>query len=77
MENPYTVQQLQNKVNLYFDNALNEKEQSDLLDRVSVDPACSKIFNQERKSRDFIKNSISRPSVPSDIIQTIKNNINI
>ena len=77
MENPYSVQQLQNKVNLYFDNALNEKESTELLNQVNVNPTCSKIFNQEKKSRDFIKSNVSRFTVPSDFIQTIKNKINL
>ncbi|MDA8692552.1 hypothetical protein N9L92_00710 [Saprospiraceae bacterium] len=77
MENPYSVQQMQNKVNLYFDNALNEKESSELLNQVNLDPTCSKIFNQEKKSRDFIKSNVSRFTVPSDFIQTIKNKINL
>ena len=77
MENPYTVQQIENKVNLYFDNALNEKESSDLLNQVNINPQCSQIFNQEKKSREFIKSNVSRCTVPTDFIQTIKNKINL
>jgi hypothetical protein len=77
MENPYSVQQMQNKVNLYFDNALNEKESTELLNQVNNNPTCSEIFNQEKKSRDFIKSNVSRFTVPSDFIETIKNKINL
>jgi hypothetical protein len=77
MKNTYTVQQIENKVTLYFDNALNEKESSDLLNQVNNNPTCSQIFNQEKKSREFIKSNVSRFTVPTDFIQTIKNKINL
>jgi len=77
MENPQALQQLQNRVNLYFDNALSEKESTDLLQQVDTNPAYSQIFNKEKKSREYIKSHVSRYTVPSDFIQTIKNKINL
>ncbi len=68
-------QDIQNRVNLYFDNALGESEKRELLNQVSNDPKCSKIFNKEKNFREFIKNNVTRPSVSSDFIQNIKDKV--
>lgn len=71
------VQEIQNRVTLYFDNALGEIESKELLQQVEQDPKCSKIFHKEQTCRDFIKNNITRPTVTTDLINSIKNSINI
>jgi len=75
MGNFHTVQEIQNRVTLYFDNALGENESQELLQAVNHDPRCSKIFNKEKTFREFIKNNVTRPSVSSDLIQNIKSKI--
>ena len=77
MGNLHNVHDIQNQVNLYFDNALGENEKQELLSRVDNDPRCSKIFNKEKNFREFIKNNVSRPTVSSDFIQSIKDRIRI
>jgi len=69
--------EIQNRVSLFFDNALAEKERKALLNQVDCDPKCSKIFHKEQNYRNFIKNNIARPSVSTDLIQSIKDSINI
>jgi len=71
------VQEIQNRVTLYFDKALGESEKKELLQQVEQDPRCSKIFHKEQTCRDFIKNNITRPPVSVDFINSIKNSINI
>lgn len=71
------VQDLQNRISLFFDNALPESEKKELLNQVDCDPKCSKIFQKEQTYRNFIKNNITRPTVSTDLIQSIKNSINI
>ena len=75
MGNQYSDQQIRNRVNLYFDKALNQQDSAELLNQVSTDSNVGNIFNGEKKNRDLLKNKISRPSVPSNIVQTIMNNI--
>lgn len=71
------VNEIQNRVSLFFDNALGENERKELLHQVEIDPKCSKIFNKEQTCRNFIKNNITRPKVSVDFINSIKNSINI
>ncbi len=77
MGNLHNVHDIQNQVNLYFDNALGESERKELLTKVDSDPKCCKIFNKEKNFREFIKNNVARPSVSSDLIQSIKDRIRI
>ena len=77
MDNLHNVHDIRNQVNLYFDNALGENEKQELLSKVDNDPRCCKIFNKEKHFREFIKNNVTRPSVSSDLIQTIKDRIRI
>jgi len=76
MEN-LKVQEIQNRVSLFFDNALGDIEKRELLKQVETDPKCSKIFHKEQTCRNFIKNNITRPPVTVDFINSIKNSINI
>lgn len=71
------VNEIQNRVSLFFDNALGETERAELLQQVQLDPKCSKIFKKEESCRNFIKNNITRPPVTVDFINSIKNSINI
>ncbi len=71
------VNEIQNRVSLFFDNALCETERAELLQQVQKDPKCSKIFKKEESCRNFIKNNITRPPVTVDFINSIKNSINI
>ena len=77
MKNPNFIQDFQQRVNLYFDNQLNENDQQTLLNQVSEDPQCDKMFQKEKNFRDFIKNNVKRSSVSPDLIQSIKNKVRI
>jgi len=71
------MDEIQKRVTLYFDNALEEREKNELLQQVNQDPKCSKIFNKEKNFRAFIKDKVKRPDVSSDLIQNIMNKIRI
>lgn len=75
MGNLHNIQDIQQRVTLYFDNALGETERNELLKQVDMDPRCSKIFNKEKNFREFIRNNVQRPAVSSDLIQNIKDKI--
>ena len=77
MKNPNFIQDFQQRVNLYFDNQLNELDQKNLLNQVNEDPRCDKMFKKEKNFRDFIKNNVKRSSVSPDLIQSIKNKVRI
>lgn len=68
-------QDIRQKINLYFDNALTQKDQDELLSRVSTDPDCCQMFNKEKTFRDFIKNNVRRTPASQDIIQSIRDRI--
>ena len=69
--------ELREKINLYFDHALNKDEEQSLLDRVQNDTRCSSMFNKEKNFREFIKSNVKRSSVTPDLIQTIRSRINL
>ena len=69
--------ELREKINLYFDHALNKDEEKSLLDRVQNDTRCSSMFNKEKNFREFIKSNVKRSSVSPDLIKTIRSRINI
>jgi hypothetical protein len=68
-------QDLRQKINLYFDNALPQKDQDELLIRVGTDPDCCQMFNKEKNFRAFIKNNVRRTPASQDIIQSIRDRI--
>jgi hypothetical protein len=75
MRNRENIQDLRQKIDLYFDNALPPKDQEELMMKVDQDPRCSKMFNKEKTFRDFIKNNVKRTCVSPDIIQSIRDSI--
>ena len=77
MKNQDRFQDLKQRVDLYFDNALSKDDENDLLKRVDDDPRCSKIFNKEKSFRDYIKNNVKRPSVSADFVKSIKDRIKL
>ena len=75
MRNRENIQDLRQKIDLYFDNALPPKDQEELMSRVEKDPRCSSMFKKEKTFREFIKNNVKRTSVSPDIIQSIRDSI--
>jgi len=77
MKNLNNSQDFRHQVNMYFDNALGAKEMDDLLQRVDTDPMCQKIFQKEKKLRNFIKSNVKRPSVSPELLQSIRDKIRV
>jgi hypothetical protein len=75
MRNRESIQDLRQKIDLYFDNALPPKDKEELMSRVQNDPRCCNLFNKEKTFRDFIKNNVKRTSVSPDMIQSIRDSI--
>ena len=63
------------KINLYFDNELDNSAKNELMNIIDQDPSCSKIFNKEKMFRDFIQHNVKRPSVSPEFIQNLKSRI--
>ena len=75
MDNQNELNDIRRQIGMYFDQALSEQEQQSLLERVNVDPAFHRVFNQEKEIRDHIRQNVHRPGVSPDLIQSIKDNI--
>ena len=69
------LQNIRREVDMYFDQALSNQDEDQLLQRVNTDPAYHRVFTQEKAIREHIKQKIHRPGVSPDLIQAIKNNI--
>ena len=77
MKNQDNFQQIRQKINLYFDNALDKEDEKNLLHQIDEDPRCHKIFHKEKNFRDFIKTNVKRSAVSPDLIQTIRDRIRV
>ena len=77
MRNRENFQDLRQKIDLFFDNALPTKDSEELMSQVDKDPRCGKIFKKEKNFREFIKNNVKRTSVSPDLIQSIRDRIRI
>ena len=71
------LHRFQEKVDLYFDKALSQSDEKDLLHDVENDSSCQKVFEQTQNYRSFIKNKVHRPSISPDFIESIKDKIRI
>jgi hypothetical protein len=72
-----SLQDLRQRIHMYFDNELCNDDCQSLLKKVETDARCSKMFNKEKNFREFIKTNVKRPSVSPDLIQNIKDRIRI
>ena len=77
MEGRTETVELRKRINLYFDHALNQEEEKNLLSEVDNDVRCSQMFNKEKSFREFIRTSVKRSSVSPDLIQNIRDRIRI
>jgi len=68
---------IQQRITLFFDNALEDTDRKDLLNQVDNDPSYQKMFEKEQHLREIIKTKLKRPSVGPDLIQSIKDNFKI
>lgn len=72
-----SIHDLRQRIDMYFDNELDDSSCQSLLKKVQSDPRCNKLFNKEKNFREYIKTNVKRSSVSADLIQNIKNNIRI
>lgn len=72
-----SLRDLRQRIEMYFDNELDDKSCQSLLTKVQSDPRCNKLFNKEKNFREYIKTNVKRSSVSADLIQNIKNSIRI
>jgi hypothetical protein len=77
MRNFDSSKNLRKQINLYFDNELNQTDAEFLMNKIKEDPKKVKIFESEKNFREFIQSNIKRPNVSSNLIENIKNIINI
>ena len=77
MKNSNKINEIQEKINLYLDSALNESDQQKMMEHLREDPGFPQMINRERNFRTFIKNNVPRSDVPSDLIQSIINRIKL
>ncbi len=77
MEGRNSLSDVRQRISLYFDNELDQKDQDDLLEEVHKNPASSRIFEKEKNFRNFIKDNVKRPAVSPDFVQNIRNKVKV
>ncbi len=77
MEGRNSLSDVRQRISLYFDNELDQKDQDDLLQEVNNNPSSSRIFEKEKNFRNFIKENVKRPAVSPDLVQNIRNKVRV
>lgn len=72
-----SLHDLRQRIEMYFDNELDDKSCQSLLAKVKTDPRCGKLFKKEKNFREYIKTNVKRSTVSADLIQNIKNSIRV
>ena len=75
MKNLNHQHDLKKQVEMYFDHALDQQSQDELLHKVSTDPSYQQAFEHEQSVRNKIKEHIYRPVNSNQLIKAIKNQI--
>jgi len=61
------------RVNLFLDKDLNGDDENRFLQDLKQDEELGRTLQQEQKIRKLIKDNVSSPGVPEDLVQRIKN----
>jgi len=77
MEGRNSLSDVRQRISLYFDNELDQKDQDELLKELDNNPASSRIFEKEKNFRNFIKDNVKRPQVSPDFVQNIRNKVRV
>lgn len=71
------LKNIEQRVSLYFDDALSTDDQMQLFKSIDNDPQCSKMFEKEKQAREFLKSNFKKLGVTNDFIDSIRKKINI
>jgi hypothetical protein len=77
MKQSNRINDIQKKINLYLDQALNDEDQLKMMEQVKANPDYPQMINQERNFRTFLKNKVHRSPVSSELIQKIINKVKL
>jgi len=75
INNRFDDQEMKKRVSLFFDKALSKEDEKSFLNEVNRDPHITKLYQQEKSAREFIRKNVRRPNVPPDMIANIWNKI--
>ena len=73
----HNYQDLVEKVSMYLDNELSERDERELLVQIQSNPQYLKLLSQEKSFREFIKSKIHRRKPSPALIQSIKEKIRV
>ena len=73
----HNYQDLVEKVTMYLDNELSERDERELLVQIQSNPQYLKLLSQEKSFREFIKSKIHRRKPSPALIQSIKEKIRV
>lgn len=73
--NQISITELVKKVNLYLDGDLNPIQERQLMKDIRANPQYTRILNQEKKFKEFLKARLQRREPSPALIQSIKESI--
>ncbi len=73
--NQFSISDLVRKINLYLDGDLNQTEERALMKEIKANPQYTRILNQEKKFKEFLKARLQRREPSPALIQSIKDSI--
>ncbi len=73
--NQFSLSDLVKKINLYLDGDLTSTEERTLMKEIKANPQYTRILNQEKKFKEFLKARLQRKEPSAALIQSIKDSI--
>lgn len=71
------LNEIKDRISLYFDNALNENDSSEFLNTIQENPVYTQLFNHEKKVREQLKHHVQRSNSNNDLIKRIRDHIKL
>lgn len=72
MDHSESLKTIRQRIHLFLDNELARDEEEKLIQSIEEDPRTSKLMDQEKQFRTFLKSNLKRPGVSSDFKQNLK-----
>jgi hypothetical protein len=72
MDHSESLKSIRQRIYMFLDNELAREEEEKLVRSMEDDPRTSRLMDQEKQFRDFLKSNLKRPSVSPDFKKNLK-----
>jgi len=72
MDHSESLKSIRQRIHMFLDNELAREEEEKLVRSMEDDPRTSRLMDQEKQFRDFLKSNLKRPTVSPDFKKNLK-----